>query len=165
VAAIIVVSTFGATHGSIMTGARVTFAQARDGLLFGWLGGVHPVYRTPSRSLWAQCVLSCAAVIGLRAFETFANGFVFTIWIFYALAGAALFILRMKQPGERPFRCVGYPVVPAVFVLAGVAMTALSVLADPRMTSLWMKVLLLGVPAYCAWDGGRLRKIAPTAGC
>jgi APA family basic amino acid/polyamine antiporter len=157
VAAVIVLSALGATQGSIMTGARVTFAQARDGLLFRWLGGVHPVYRTPARSLWVQCALSCFSVVALRNFETFAGGFVFTIWIFYGLGGAAIFILRRKHPGPRVFACVGYPVIPAVFVLAAAAMTGLSVMSDPKQTGLWSQVLLIGVPVYCAWSGGRER--------
>jgi APA family basic amino acid/polyamine antiporter len=152
----IVLATFGATQGSIITGARITYAQARDGLIFRWLAGVHPTHLTPSHSLWFQCVLSCIAVITLRNFESFAGGFVFTIWIFYGLAGASIFILRAKRPdAPRPFRCIGYPVVPALFVLVAIAMTVLAIIDDWKTTSLWLGVLSLGVPVYFAWE--RLR--------
>ena len=112
--ALVVVSTLGSTHGSIMTGARITYAQARDGLLFSFLGRVDPVRQTPAVSLWVQLALSLTALWGLEGFSQMADGFTFTMWIFYGLAGAALFTLRWSRPGAaRPFRCWGYPVVPA----------------------------------------------------
>jgi APA family basic amino acid/polyamine antiporter len=156
---LIVIATFGATQGSTITGARVTYAQARDDLMFRWLARVHPKYQTPSASLWFQCVLSCVAVVGFHRFESFANGFVFTIWIFYGLAGGSIFIFRVKRPDDpRPFRCLGYPVVPAVFVLAAAAMTALAIIHDWRTTAVWIGVLLAGVPVYFAWESWGLAR-------
>lgn len=152
VTAMILISTLGASHGSIITGARVTFAQARDGLLFGFLGHVHPKYRTPDVSLWVQVALSCAAVWGLQTFERLAGGFVFTMWIFYALAALAVIRLRLREPHrERPYRCPGYPVVPALFILAALAMTVMAILESPRDTLPWLLVLLLGLPAWHLW--------------
>ncbi len=150
---LIVLATFGATQGSIITGARITYAQARDGLMFRWLARVHPKHETPSASLWFQCVLSCIAVVALRNFEKFAGGFVFTIWIFYGLAGVAIFIFRVKRPDvPRAFRCIGYPVIPAIFVLVAVAMTVLAILDDPQTTLVWLGVLVAGVPVYFLWE-------------
>lgn len=97
VTALVVVSTLGSSHASIITGARVTFAQARDGLLFRSLGKIHARHRTPAVALWVQCVLSIAAVWMLKTFESLANGFVFTMWIFYGLAGVALILLRERE--------------------------------------------------------------------
>ena len=148
----VMVSTFGATHGSIITGARVTFAQARDGLLFSFLGRIHPTFRTPDVSLWIQAALSCLAVVCLKRFEKLTGGFVFTMWIFYACATAGVIILRVRSPDlARPYRCVGYPWVPILFVLAAAAMTVLSIREDPRNTLPWLGVLLLGTPAYFLW--------------
>jgi len=148
----IMVSTLGATHGSIITGARVTFAQARDGLLFSFLGHVHPTFQTPAVSLWVQAALSCAAVVGLQTFDKLTGGFVFTMWIFYACAVAAVIALRIRRSElARPYRCVGYPWVPALFVLAAAAMTVLSIREDPRNTLPWLGVLALGAPAYWLW--------------
>lgn len=150
---LIIVSTLGSSHVSVMTGARVTFAQARDGLLFRFLGAIHPRHETPAVALWTQLALSCTAVLALGTFDRLANSFVFTMWIFYGLGAAALFILRARHHShERPFRVPGYPVVPAVFVLASIAMTTLSILDDPATTLSWIGVLAAGVPVYFVWE-------------
>lgn len=148
---LVLVSTLGSTHGSILTGARVSFAQARDGLLFAFLAKIHPRYETPAASLWVQLCLSTIAVWSLGTFERLAGGFVFTMWIFYGLAALALFILRRRAPGERAFACPGYPFVPGVFVLAALAMTLLSIVESPRDTLVWLGVLGAGFPVYFAW--------------
>jgi amino acid transporter len=97
VTALVVVSTLGSSHASIITGARVTFAQARDGLLFRSLGKIHAKHQTPAVALWVQCILSIAAVWTLKTFESLASGFVFTMWIFYGLAGVALILMRWRE--------------------------------------------------------------------
>lgn len=152
VGAVVIISTLGSTHGSIITGARITWAQARDGLLFRSLGRVHPRYGTPAVSLWVQCVLSCAAVWYYGNFEDLAGGFVFTMWIFYGLAAAVIFVMRRRIPGERAYRCWGYPVVPLLFILAAVAMTVLSIAQEPGKTLAWLGVLAAGLPVYLLWS-------------
>jgi len=152
VALLIIVSTIGSTHGSIITGARVTFAQARDGLLFSPLARVHPRFGTPAAALWVQCALACIAVWYYGNFSELAGGFVFTMWIFYGLAAVVIFIMRRRHPDmPRAYRCWGYPVVPALFVLAALLMTALSIADDWVNTAIWGGVLLGGVPAYMLW--------------
>ena len=153
---IVLCSTLGSSHASIMTGARVSYAQARDGLLFRFIGHVHQRWATPDAALISQVLLSVAAVWWLGDFQALAEGFVFTMWIFYAMAGAAIFILRLRRPdATRPFRCPGYPVVPALFVLSALAMTGLSIYADRSESFVhtlpWLGVLLAGVPVYYAW--------------
>lgn len=153
VTAIIIVSTLGSSHASVMTGARVTFAQARDGLLFGFLGRIHPRFETPATALWVQLGLSCLMVLVFRDFASLADSFVFTMWIFYGMGAVALFILRRRMRDvERVFRVPGYPAVPLVFILCSVAMTALSIWQDPRTTGLWLGVLAAGVPVYFIWQ-------------
>src|SRR5438046_1053133 len=98
VTALILVSTLGSSHVSVLTGARVTFAQAREGLLFRSLGDVSRRFETPDVSLWIQLVLSCAAVAFFRDFDRLAGGFTFTMWIFYGMAAAAVIVLRVKRP-------------------------------------------------------------------
>lgn len=157
VTGMVVLSTLGSTHGSVITGARVTFAQARDGLMFRFLGRVSGRFRTPDAALWVQCVLSSGVAFWLQTFERLAGAFVFTMWIFYGLAGAAIFVLRARRPGaERPYRCWGYPFVPATFVAAAAAMTVLSVVQSVHegagaRTLVLLGVLGLGFPAYAAW--------------
>lgn len=152
VTAMIMISTLGSSHASVMTGARVTFAQAKDGLLFRFLGKVHPTYETPAIALWVQLALSCTAVLFLGQFEKLADSFVFTMWIFYGMAAVAIFILRIKQPDTpRPFRVPLYPVVPAIFVLASAAMTVMAIENSPKETLPWIGVLAAGVPVYFVW--------------
>jgi APA family basic amino acid/polyamine antiporter len=152
-----------------MTGARVSYAQARDGLLFGFIGHCHPRWHTPDAALFSQVFLSIVAVWFLGSFQALADSFVFTMWIFYALAGAAIFILRFRLPhAERPFRCPGYPVVPALFVLVAAGMTVLSIYGDRAAVPIalgswklgawpythtlpWLAVLAAGVPIYFVW--------------
>lgn len=162
VTAMIVISTLGATHASIITGARVTFAQAQDRLLFGFLGRIHPRHRTPAVSLWTQLAFSCAAVLmqGGR-FAELAGGFVFTMWIFYGLAAVAVIVLRIRRPDlPRTYRCRGYPVVPLVFIGAAAGMTALSIWDAPRRTLAWLAVLAAGFPVYFVWKRWFLRETA-----
>jgi len=152
VTVLVIVSSLGSTHSSIMTGARVSFAQARDGLLFGFLGREHPTLHTPAVALWVQAALSCLAVIWFQTFDKLAGGFVFTMWIWYGLGGLAIFILRVRRPdAARPYRCWGYPVVPAIFVLSALAMTVLSIAEDPMGTGLWLGILAAGFPVYLVW--------------
>lgn len=156
---VVLVSTLGSTHGSIITGARISYAQARDGLLFRFLGRVHPRYGTPAVSLWVQLALSLAATWYAGSFKVLADTFVFTMWIFYGLAGASIFILRVRRPDAlRPFRCPGYPLVPAAFVLLAAAMTALAIADNPGQNLAWVAVLLAGIPVYLVW-----RRLYPAA--
>lgn len=156
VTAMILISTLGATHGAIITGARVTFAQARDGLLFRVLAHTHRRYETPDVSLWTQCAIACLATYWLETFEALAEAFVFTIWIFYGMAGAAIFVMRGKaaprhSESEPIFLCPGYPWVPALFVLCALVMTVLLIIEAPFVRLGMLAVLLAGVPVYFIW--------------
>jgi len=148
----VMISTLGASHGSIITGARVTFAQARDGLLFRVLGRIHHRYQTPHVALWCQAILSCVAVCFLKHFERLTGGFVFTMWIFYAAAAISMIVLRIRRPElGRPCRCWGYPVVPVVFIAASLLITVLAIKASPVETLAWLGILVAGAPAYYLW--------------
>ncbi|MGH7242727.1 MAG: APC family permease [Phycisphaerales bacterium] len=160
IAALIIISTLGSSHASVMTGARVTFAQARDGLLFRFLGRINPRFETPDVALWVQLALSCLAVTLLKNFESLAGSFVFTMWIFYGMGAIALFVLRARHRDHvRPFKVPGYPIVPAIFVVASIAMTVLSIVSEPWATLPWIGVLFAGVPVYYVWR--RLYPVAP----
>lgn len=156
---VILVSTLSSTHGSIITGARVTFAQANDRLLFKFLGHVEPRFKTPAVALWTQLSLSIGALWYAGNFQKLADSFIFTMWIFYGLAACSIFILRIKKPtAQRTYRCVGYPVVPALFILAALSMTVLLIIDDAnnpksqgRMVMLWLGVLAAGIPIYYIW--------------
>ena len=149
---VVLISTLGSTHGSIITGARISFAQARDGLLFRFLGRVEPRFKTPAVSLWVQLALSLSALWYAGSFQDLAGTFVFTMWIFYGLAAASMFILRVRRPDTpRPFRCPGYPWIPGLFIGAAVAMTVLGLIESPIQNLIWVGVLLAGIPVYLVW--------------
>ncbi|MDX2119187.1 MAG: amino acid permease [Planctomycetota bacterium] len=165
VTVLIIISTLGSSHASVMTGARVTFAQARDGLLFDFLARVDPRFQTPAIALWIQLALSCIAVIWLGGFTALADSFVFTMWIFYGLGAVALFIIRARESKRKSaisqldeplaYRVPLYPIVPGIFVLASAAMTVLAIRDDPQTTLIWGGVLLAGIPVYIGWSSWR----------
>ncbi len=120
IAAALLSSTFGTLHTSILTGARVPYAMARDGLFLRSLSRVSPRTHVPTGALVVQAIWACILVIIFSSkFDTLTDYAIFGLLIFYALVTAAVFILRRKMPDtERPYRTLGYPVVPVLFLLA-----------------------------------------------
>ncbi len=153
VVGMIVLSTLGSSFASVTTGARVTFAQAREGLLFAPLASIHPRFQTPHVSLWVQLAFSCACMAFYGTFEKLAGAFTFGMWIFYGLAACAIFVLRRTRPDiERPFRCPGYPVVPMLFVGSALFMTVLLIYEKPQDSLVSLGVMALGLPVYFLWE-------------
>ncbi len=157
VAAMVMLSAFGALNGSTMTGPRIFFAMADDGLFFRPIASVHRRFQTP----FAAIALAAALGIGyvsIRSFEQLADAFILGIWPFYALAVGAVFLLRRRRPDlPRPYRTAGYPVVPLVFLLASVAMLGNAVVEEPGQTLFGFGIILLGIPVYWLWKGRRPR--------
>jgi len=145
------ISALGSMNSSILSGARVPYAMARDGLFFRIAGGIHPKFRTPGRALIFQCVL--ASVMALTGtFEELTNLFIFAGWIFYGLAVVALFRLRKTEPDmPRPYRCFGYPWVPGIFVAGALALTVSLWLDRPGRSSVGLLIILAGLPFYRYW--------------
>ena len=148
---VVMVSCFGTLHGSMMTGPRIFFAMADRGLFFRSIARVSPRYRSPSVAIWLATVLGVVYVL-LNDFQQLADKFILGIWPFYALAVAAVFILRRTRPDlPRPYRTWGYPVVPILFLLASVGMMANALWTDPVNTGVTFGIILLGLPVYFAW--------------
>jgi APA family basic amino acid/polyamine antiporter len=123
--------------------------MARDGLLPPALGEVHASFRTPAAAIALQGVWSCVLILFIGGFSQLFTYVIFGGWLMYALATAAVPILRRKEPAlERPFRVPGYPVVPAVFVLAAAAMTVSTILQRPRESLLGLGFIAIGIPLY-----------------
>jgi len=151
VAAMVMVSAFGGLLGSMMTGPRIFFAMADRGLFFKAIARVSPTRQSPSVAIWLATFLGVIYVL-LNDFQELAEKFILGIWPFYAMAVAAVFILRRTQPElERPYRAWGYPWVPTIFLLASVAMVLNALWTDPVNTGITFGVILLGVPAYGLW--------------
>ncbi len=142
----------GSMNSSILSGARVPYAMARDGIFFRVADGIHSKFRTPGRALIFQGVL--ASVMALTGtFEELTNLFIFAGWIFYGLAVVALFRLRRTEPGlPRPYRCWGYPWVPGIFVAGALTLTVNLWLDRPGRSSIGLLLILAGLPFYKRWS-------------
>ena len=148
---VVMVSCFGTLHGSMMTGPRIFFAMADRGLFFQTIARVSPRYQSPSVAIWLATGLGVVYVL-LNDFQQLADKFILGIWPFYALAVAAVFVLRRVRPDlPRPYRTWGYPVVPILFLLASVGMMANALWTDPINTGVTFGIILVGLPVYYAW--------------
>jgi amino acid transporter len=150
-----VISAIGSMNSSILSGARVPYAMARDGIFFKIADGIHPKFRTPGRALIFQGVLaSMMALTG--TFEELTNLFIFAGWIFYGLAVVALFRMRRTEPDlPRPYRCWGYPWVPGIFVAGALALTVNIWITSPVRCSIGLLLILAGLPLYYYWQRKR----------
>lgn len=159
VSAVVMVSCFGALHGSMMAGPRIFFAMADRGLFFQSIARVSPRFHSPSAAIWLATVLGVVYVL-LNDFQQLADKFILGIWPFYALAVGAVFVLRRTQPDlPRPYRTWGYPVVPILFLLASVGMMVNALWTDPVNTGITFGIILLGLPVYFAWRAWSQRKV------
>ena len=149
----VMISTFGTLNGSMMTGPRVFFAMAEDRLFFRKLAEVHPRFGTPATCIVLAALLGIVFV-SVREFAQLADQFIIGIWPFYALAVAAIFVLRRRRPdAERPYRTWGYPVVPGLFLLASLFLLGNYMVSEPLIFTTDVVVILLGLPAYWWWEG------------
>jgi APA family basic amino acid/polyamine antiporter len=151
------ISALGALHVVVLTGARIPYAMARDGVFFKFAANIHPRLRTPSGSLiFLACVATVLALTG--TFEQLYSLFVFAAWIFFALTAIALIRLRIKQPNlSRAYRAWGYPLTPAIFVIAAVALTVNLWMVRPVRSSVGLLVILAGIPFYYFWRKNAVR--------
>jgi amino acid transporter len=155
-----VISALGSMNSSILSGARVPYAMARDGIFFKVADGIHPKYLTPGSALIFQGIL--ASVMALTGtFEELTNLFIFAGWIFYGLAVVALFRLRRLDPGlDRPYRCWGYPWVPGLFVLGALVLTVNLWLVRPGRSTIGLLLILAGLPFYRHWQASAKASVA-----
>jgi len=153
IAVVVMVATFSTLLGSMLTAPRIFFAMADDGLFFRRVARVHPTFHTPSVAIVLTGMLGIVYV-AFQTFQQLADQFVVAIFPFYALAAAAVFVLRRRRPPAvlpRAVRVLGYPVVPALFVLATLYMLGNALWQDPLHTGLAFLIILAGVPVYQVW--------------
>jgi APA family basic amino acid/polyamine antiporter len=157
-ALVIVVSTFGTIGIFTMTTPRLYFAMAERGLFFRRVAEIHPRYRTPAFAIVLQGAWAAILVLFWRTFESLIAYVVFTDWIFFALTGAAVLVLRRRAPGaERPYRTLGYPVTPLVFVGVSAWFVLNVAIHAPKQALGGAVFLALGLPVYRFWDVRRRR--------
>src|SRR5262249_27217565 len=144
----VMISSFSSLNGSMLASPRVFFAMADDGMLFKAIGNVHPRFRTPYVAILLAAVLGIALVMS-RTFERLTDTFVLAIWPFYALGVAAIYRLRRDRPDlPRPYRAIGYPIVPAIFIASVPAFVLDSLVNDTFNSAITFIVILAGLPVY-----------------
>ncbi|MBI1357295.1 MAG: amino acid permease [Acidobacteria bacterium] len=142
------ISIFAALNGSILSGARVPYAMARDGFFLESMAAVHPQFRTPHVAIAALSTWAALLVLSGR-YDQLYTYVIFASWILYGLSAASVFVLRRKRPDlERPYRALGYPAVPAAFVVVAAALVGMTLVTSPRESLLGLALILLGAPFY-----------------
>jgi len=144
----VMISSFSSLNGSMLASPRIFFAMADDRLFFKSIASVHPRYKTPHVAILLAGLLGMALVLS-RSFEALTDTFVLAIWPFYAVGVAAIYPLRARRPDlARPYRAIGYPVVPAIFVIAVAAFVVNAFVQDPLSTGITFALIAVGIPVY-----------------
>jgi APA family basic amino acid/polyamine antiporter len=150
----ILISTFGCNNGLILSGARVYYAMAKDGLFFKSVGRVHPEYRTPVASLVIQAIWTSILCLS-GSYGQLLDYIIFAVLVFYVLTIVALFVLRRTRPeAERPYRAIGYPVLPAIYIVMALFIDIVLLRYKPQYTWPGLIIVLLGIPVYFLWSRG-----------
>ena len=151
VSAAAMISIFAALNGSILSGARVPYAMARDGLFFRPVAYVHPQFRTPGVSIIALSSWSALILLSGR-YEQLFTLVIFASWILYGMTAAAVFVLRRKRPDlPRPYKVLGYPLVPILFVGVAGVLLASTFVQSPRESIMGLVLIVAGIPFYFYW--------------
>jgi APA family basic amino acid/polyamine antiporter len=147
----IMISSFGCNNGLILSGARVYYAMAKDGLFFRSVAKLHPTYKTPAVSLMVQMVWTCILCIS-GSYGQLLDYIVFAVLVFYILTIFGLFRLRKIHPdADRPYRAVGYPVLPAIYIVMALFIDVVLLRYKPQYTWPGLIIVLLGIPVYYLW--------------
>lgn len=147
------ISIFAALNGSILSGARVPYAMARDGYFFPSVSHVHPRFRTPTAAIVLLGIWSSLVLLSGQYRELYTL-VIFPSWILYGMTAASVIVLRRKRPDlERPYRVVGYPLVPVLFVFVAVALLYSTLRTSPRESGIGLVLIAAGLPFYFQWKG------------
>lgn len=144
---LVILSTAGSLTGIILTGPRMYYSMAQDGLAPRALAHVHPRYRTPAVAIVAQG-LWASVLAATGVYRQLFTRVVYTEWLFFALMAAGLFVLRQRADYQPAYRAWGYPVVPLVFIVASIGIVIHQFLVDPREAFFGLGLVAIGVPAY-----------------
>lgn len=148
--ALVIFSTFGAMSAFLLSGPRLYFAMARDGLFFQWVGKIHPRYRTPHRAIVLQAAWA-SVLVATGSYRVLFTRVIFTGWIFYGLMTIGLFLLRRRPEIKREYRIWGYPIVPAIFVIASFVIVLNQIIANSAESMIGLTFILIGLPVYHFW--------------
>jgi len=152
------ISIFAALNGAILSGARVPYAMARDGYFFRSVGSVHPNHRTPHIAILTLCLWGAVLVL-TGSFEELFNYVIFASYFLYALTAASVFVLRRKRADlVRPYRTLGYPWVPSLFIALASALVLATLVNSPRESLRGLGLIAMGIPFYRVWRKSDLAK-------
>jgi APA family basic amino acid/polyamine antiporter len=152
----VMISIFAALNGSILSGSRVPYALARDGVFFRPFARVHPQFATPGVSILGLGIWSSILVFSGRYDELY-NYVIFASWLLYGMTGAAVIVLRRKRPDlERPYKTLGYPFVPILFIGAAFVLEIFTLRTSPREAVGGLVLMALGLPFYLYWRTRRM---------
>ncbi|HEY1657031.1 MAG TPA: amino acid permease [Candidatus Sulfotelmatobacter sp.] len=152
------ISMLATLNGTIMSGARVPYAMARDGYFFRILADVHPRFHTPSAAIVVQAILAIVLLLLGGSFRQFFSLAIFAEWLFYMIAASTVFILRWREPqANRPYRVTGYPVVPALFIAAAGVLLYYTFRENLPNSLYGLLVILAGIPVFVWFRGSRAR--------
>lgn len=158
IALVIFISTFGTAGIYTMTAPRIYFAMARDKIFFEKVAEIHPRYRTPALAILLQSLWAMVLILFWGTFENLISYVVFTDAIFFALTALAVFILRQRRPNvERPYRTIGYPVTPIIFIALELWFVSNIIFEKPVQSLAGLGFLLLGIPVYYWWRRKQLQ--------
>jgi APA family basic amino acid/polyamine antiporter len=147
----VLISILAALNGSILSGSRVPYAMARDGLFFRTAAQVHPRFRSPGHAMVMLSLWSCIVVLS-GWFDDLYNFVIFGSWILYGMTAASVLVLRRKRPDMvRPYRVIGYPFVPVLFVLVALLLLVSTLGTRPRESIMGLGMMGLGIPFYFYW--------------
>jgi basic amino acid/polyamine antiporter, APA family len=150
-AAAILISTFGCVNGMTLAGARVYYAMSKDGLFFKAVGKLHPKYKTPVAGLLVQLVWAVLLCLS-GSYGQLLDYIIFAVLVFYILTIVGLYVLRVKQPNaNRPYRAIGYPVLPAIYIVLASWICIVLLRYKPQYTWPGLVIVLLGIPVYFLW--------------
>lgn len=151
VSAAIIISIFGSLNGSILTGPRVYYAMAKDGLFFQRVASVHPRFRTPAFAIIIQCLWSCLLALS-GTFEQLITFVMVVSIMFWIAATASVFTLRKKYPDmTRPYKTWGFPIVPIIFIIASSGILINALMEKPTESLAGLGLTVAGIPVYFIW--------------
>jgi APA family basic amino acid/polyamine antiporter len=159
----ILVSTFGCMNGMILAGSRVYYVMAKDGLFFHSVGKLHKRFKTPHISLGVQALWASFLCL-TGSYGQLLDYTIFAVLVFYVLTLVGLFVLRRTRPdAPRPYRAIGYPWLPAIYIVMAVFIDLVLLVYKPQFTWPGLVIVLLGIPVYLLWSRAGRRSATENA--
>jgi APA family basic amino acid/polyamine antiporter len=148
---VVLMSIIGAINGCILTGARIPFAQARDGLFFSSFGRIHPRFQTPAFAIAMQALWTCLLIV-TGSYQSLSSYTIISAWVFYTMSVGAVWVLRRKLPSApRPYRMWGYPLTLWMFIAVSMWFLVDALVNQPKVSLIALALAAAGVPAYLLW--------------